>query len=293
MERAIGMGNRIRGASALLAAGVLWGGNGASGEPPRPFEQRLSGTTVALQMVPIPAGETAVPTGDSRMLVSLHPVYMSATEITWDLYDLFVYRLDEEEGEIDPAVDAVTRPSKPYIPPDRGFGHAGYPAISMSARGAQEFCAWLSVRTGRRYRLPTEAEWQHACLAGRAGPYGFEDPGPLAEYAWFKGNAGDQTRPVGQKRANAWGLYDMHGNVAEWVIGADGKPLVRGGSYLDPSEAVTAFSRARQTPDWNASDPQFPKSSWWLADCTFVGFRIVCEMEPDAPTGKGKDDDPL
>jgi formylglycine-generating enzyme required for sulfatase activity len=218
-----------------------------------------------------------VPGENGPLVVRLQPVYMSATEITWDLYDLFVYRLDEEEGEVDPAIDAITRPSKPYIPPDRGFGHAGYPAISMSARGAQEFCVWLSAKTGKTYRLPTEAEWQHACLAGGAGPYGFDDPGNLAEYAWFKDNAGEQTRPVGQKRPSAWGLYDMHGNVAEWVIGADGKPLIRGGSYLDPAEAITAHARAHQTPAWNDSDPQFPKSRWWLADCTFVGFRIVCD----------------
>jgi formylglycine-generating enzyme required for sulfatase activity len=240
--------------------------------PLAPFEQRLSGTTATLNLVPIP------PAGACE---SIAPFYMSTNEITWDLYDLFVYRLDEPaEGEADPAVDAVTRPSKPYIPPDRGFGHNGYPAISMTAKGAQEFCTWLSAKTGRKYRLPTEAEWEHACRAGLAGDYGFEGgPDALGDHAWYKANSGDKTHPVAQKQPSAWGLYDMHGNAAEWVIGADGEPVACGGSYLSTAEEVAATSRQQQTSDWNASDPQFPKSQWWLADCTFVGFRVVCEPE--------------
>src|SRR5690606_8952268 len=191
-------------------------------------------------------------------------VYMSETAITRDLYDLFVYRLEEGVGGESGAADAVTRPSKPYIPPDRGFGQSGYPAISMSDQGAREFCNWLSAKTGKKYRLPTEAEWVHACLAGHEGPYGLDDPTMLPEYAWFEETAGGQTRPVGRKRANAWGLHDMHGNVAEWVIGMDGRAHVRGGSYLDPAEKVVATRREFQSSDWNASDPQFPKSRWWL-----------------------------
>jgi formylglycine-generating enzyme required for sulfatase activity len=298
MKRTGRMNLRIHAGTAAVLLAVCAargaGGGAARGEglgEPAAFEQRLRGTTATLRMVPIPGGEVRITSEGGEQIVRVRPLYMSATEITWDLYDLFVYRLDEGDGEDDPGVDAVTRPSKPYIPPDRGFGHAGYPAISMSALGAQEFCVWLSAKTGRRFRLATEAEWQHACLSGLPGPYGFEGGAEeLGEFAWYKGNSKEKTHAAGRKRPSAWGLHDMHGNAAEWVIGLDGRPQVRGGSYLDPAEDVTALARRRQTPDWNASDPQFPKSQWWLADCTFVGFRVVCEMEGDGHAEERKDD---
>jgi formylglycine-generating enzyme required for sulfatase activity len=242
-----------------------------AGEEPKPFEQRLEGTTATLKLVPIPGGVVEIGEGDQKRAVEVRPFYMATTETTWDLYDLFVYRLDEDDpGLTDKGADAVTRPSKPYIPPDRGFGHAGYPAISMTHKGAQDFCKWLSRRTGRTYRLPTEAEWQHAAGA---------EPPELGDHAWYKANAGPKTHPVGTKAPSARGLHDVRGNVAEWCNGLDGTPVARGGSYLDPAEGVSAAARQLQTSDWNMSDPQFPKSSWWLADCTHVGFRVVCEIE--------------
>jgi formylglycine-generating enzyme required for sulfatase activity len=238
--------------------------------PPSRFQQQVPGSTATLDLVLIPAEDNQTPA-----LVA--PFYLSTTEIPWDLYDLFVFRLDDENQELaDKGADAISRPSKPYIPPDRGFGHSGYPAISMTAKGAQEFCVWLSARTGRNYRLPTEAEWEHACRAGA-------DTAPLADRAWFAENAGNKTHALAQKQPSPTGLFDMHGNAAEWVIGHDGKPVTRGGSYLDTADRVGCAARAKQTSDWNASDPQFPKSAWWLADAPFVGFRVVCEVDPATP----------
>lgn len=227
-------------------------------------------------MIPIPALEGG------------KPLYISKTEITWDLYDVFVYKLDEEGAAAPSGTDAVSRPSRPYIPPDRGYGHAGYPALSMTTHGATEFCAWLSKKTGRTYRLPTEAEWEHACRAGSTTAYSCGDsPSCLADYAWTADNAEGKTHPVGIKKANAWGLHDMHGNVAEWVTTHDGKAVVCGGSFMDGPADCRADSRKLPSEDWNASDPQIPKSQWWLADAPFVGFRIVCEPEEkhnEAPT---------
>lgn len=258
----------------LIAAATGAGAAPRADDPqpqPQPFTQTVPGTTATLQMVPIPP----LPGGT--------PLYMATTEITWDLYDVFVYRLDEDSASPSGA-DAVSRPSRPYIPPDRGYGHAGYPALSMSHHGAAEFCAWLSQRTGRRYRLPTQAEWEHACRAGAATAYACGDsPACLAEHAWTADNAGGTTHPVGKKKANAWGLHDMHGNVAEWATTTDGKAVICGGSFMDAPTDCRADSRKAQTPDWNASDPQIPKSQWWLADAPFVGFRVVCEIDPPAP----------
>jgi formylglycine-generating enzyme required for sulfatase activity len=256
--------------------------------PPESFEQRVPGATATLTMVRVPGASLEIPDPvdpAKRQHVEIKPFFIASTETTWDLYDLFVFRLaDEGAPAPDKGEDAVTRPSKPYIPPDRGFGHAGYPAISMTYKGAEEFCAWLSARTGRAYRLPTEQEWEHACRAGAIGSFSFPDS-RITEYAWFAENAGNKTHPVAARHPNPWGLYDVHGNVAEWAVGSDGKPVTCGGSYLDPADRITAASRAAQAPSWNESDPQFPKSRWWLADCTFVGFRVVCDI-PEAEARK-------
>ncbi|MEX2218734.1 MAG: formylglycine-generating enzyme family protein [Phycisphaerales bacterium] len=266
---------------------------GTSPLPP-PIIQKLPGTTVTLTLVPIPAGPAEVPdpaAPGGKRTIHVQPLFASTTEITWDLYDLYVFRLDESEPDADKdrPPDATSRPSKPYIPPDRGFGHAGYPAISMTFEGAEGFCQWLSARTGRRYRLPTEAEWEHMARAGApaASPYSAGiTPDTLPDHTWHSANSPDKTQPVATRKANPWGLHDLHGNAAEWVRAhaADGKPTTKGGSYRDDAGALAIAARAPQAPGWNASDPQFPKSQWWLADCTWVGFRVVLEPGPPPST---------
>lgn len=238
------------------------------------FVDTIPRTAIQLAMSPVPAGvvravDASAP-GRSRD-VKVGPFWIAKTETTWDLYDVFAYRLDEPDGAEPTDADATTHPTRPYLPPDRGFGHAGFPAISMSAHAAVAFCVWLSSKTGRAYRLPTEAEWEWACRANDATER------PLDDVAWFATNAGRKTHAVGSKKPNAWGLHDMLGNVAEWTMGLDGKPVTCGGSFLDPPERVRADGRARLSPEWNSSDPQIPKSQWWLADCSFVGFRVLCD----------------
>lgn len=242
----------------------------------RPFTVKLEGTRVAIEMKPIPGGEYTYedPTQPGvRKTVTIPPMYVAATELTWDAFDIYVYRLDQEEE----GADVVTRPSKPYVPPHRGYGHDGYPAIGMSYKNAEQFCKWLSEKTGRTFRLPTEIEWEYAARAGSD-----RVPSPdevLDDLAWHYDNAGFKTNPVGRRKPNAWGLYDMLGNTAEWCLGVDGQPVARGGSWDDDPEDVHCRRRQPNDPMWNASDPQIPKSQWWLADCGFVGFRIV--LAPD------------
>jgi formylglycine-generating enzyme required for sulfatase activity len=151
------------------------------------------------------------------------------------------------------------------------FGHHGYPAICMTHRAAVEFCRWLSAKTGRRYRLPTVKEWERAARAVE-GP-----PTDLSATAWFWDNADDSTQRVATKSPNAWGLHDMLGNVAEWCDGNDGPPVVKGGSWRDKASGVTFESGATEDPSWSESDPQNPKSRWWLANGQFVGMRLACE----------------
>src|SRR5206468_1604460 len=92
-----------------------------------------------------------------------------------------------------------------------------YPVGQVSWHDAVAFCQWLSRKEGKTYRLPTEAEWEWACRAGCLGRYHFgDDSRRLGEYAWFADNSNNRSQPVGQKKPNAWGLFDMHGNLAEY-----------------------------------------------------------------------------
>ncbi|MCA9285315.1 MAG: SUMF1/EgtB/PvdO family nonheme iron enzyme [Phycisphaerales bacterium] len=251
--------------------------------PNEVVEIPIPGTTVTFRMVKVPSGHAPPPKPDAAP-EEFGTFWMGETEVPWDVYDVFIYRLDEADP--DPSgtgADATTRPSKPYVPPDRGFGHTGFPAMGMTHMAAERFCDWLSEKTGRRFRLPTEAEWEYACRAGSSGPYCFgDDAGELDEYAWFASNAERSTHATGGKQRNRFGLADVHGNVAEWVNGRDGKPIAKGGSYKDGPDGLAVTARLKQRSSWNASDPQIPKSKWWLADCSFVGFRLVMEDGPGA-----------
>ncbi len=270
----------------------------------KPFLQEVPSAAYKIEMLPIP--------GDA--IKNIKPLWFSKTEITWEAFDVYIYRLDESDTTSEPkgvsprsspptpspdsttppqstitsglpGPDGITRPTKPYLPPDRGFGHEGFAAIGMSRLAAAEFCTWLSKKTGRVYRLPTEQEWEHACLAGGEGPYCFgDDASKLSEYSWFESDSDDAPHPVAKKKPNAWGLYDMHGNVAEWCDTSDAKGVIKGGSFKWSAEEEKATARKLPDRAWNASDPQLPKSKWWLANAPFIGFRIVCEspdVEPD------------
>lgn len=222
---------------------------------------RVPGTTVTFELVRCPPSDADQ---------SVPALWVLRTEVPWELYDIFTYRLDQPEGQ---AADATARPSKPYVPPDRGFGHQGYPAMGMTRKAAEEFCVWLSSHTGITFRLPTATEWTHLAQGG-AGPF---DPSDSDTRAWSTANANFTTHPVARKSANGFGLFDMLGNVAEWVMTDTRRPHAMGGSYREPPESCTPTSTMEQDRSWNASDPQIPKSQWWLADCSWVGFRFVTE----------------
>jgi formylglycine-generating enzyme required for sulfatase activity len=231
------------------------------------FTITVPGTTAKLEFVPIPR-DPADPASK--------PFFLARTETTWDMYDAFVFAMERPETEKDPP-DAFARPSKPYILMDRGFGHAGYPVISVSYKGASEFCKWLAHKTGKPFRLPTESEWERAAQAGASATV------PLADVAWFKDNSELDmrvtTHPIATRQPDALGLYDVLGNAAEWTTSSTGKGVARGGSFREPADLVTPTATRADDKSLNRTDPQIPKSVWWLADGGFIGFRVLCEPE--------------
>jgi formylglycine-generating enzyme required for sulfatase activity len=285
----------------------------------RGYVETIPGSKVKFAMVAIPGGTfwMGSPEGEKgrssdegpRHQVRIAPFWMGKCEVTWDEYDLFhrgrwVSQVDNEKA-LAANADAVTRPTPPYLDETHGFGREGYPAVGMSHHAAMEYCYWLSKVTGKRYRLPTEAEWEYACRAGASTPYHFgDDVSRLASYAWFEKNADDSTHPVGKKWPNRWGLCDMHGNVAEWCLdhyekhiyrsrarlGLTLSPVirptqrryahvVRGGSYIDPARGLRSAARRASHPAWNRIDPDRPQSVWWVWNADCVGFRVVRAVE--------------
>ena len=140
------------------------------------------------------------------------------------------------------------------------------------------FCRWLSAQTGKKYRLPTEAEWEYACRAGSTCRRSSMTPAQADKVRpGTPATADRKTHPVAKKLPNAWKLYDMEGNVGEWGTDADGKFVLCGGHLQRQSGPTAAHHAPSLFPAWQATDPQLPKSRWWLSDGIFCGFRIVCE----------------
>ncbi len=275
----------------------------------------IPGSQLQCKMVPVSEG-SFVMGGDEKdknrqtdetpqRKVSIANFWMGAFEVTRDEFDVF-YK-DETTSE-NSAVDAVTRPSPQYIDFSLGMGkEGGYPINSLSQFAALMYCRWLYNKTGIFYRLPTEAEWEYACRAGSKTVYYFgNDEKQLDTYAWYKNNSGNKFQKVGLKLPNAWGLYDMLGNVCEWTLDHyDEKRLlnmpdnadnpmapadkarypkaIRGGSFADGAAGLRVSARVKSDPAWNRRDPQIPKSKWWLTDAPWVGFRIMRPLKQPSP----------
>ena len=258
-------------AMVALAAGPV-------GETKRPPVEvvEIPGQRVEFKLVKVPAGELVRKGTDGREeRVRIKSFWIGQTEVTWDEYDVFWLALDLPEGERQAARNGHERQGNPYVPPFDVDKRHDWPAGSMPCRWAKAYCAWLSKKTGKTYRLPTEAEWEYACRAG--GPAGRLSKEQLDKVAWYEDNSEDWTHPVGKKAANAWGLYDMLGNVAEWVTRADGSEVVAGGSFEDKAEDVHCGARAAKEASWEKGDPETPKSTSWYWHAKHVGFRVVRE----------------
>jgi formylglycine-generating enzyme required for sulfatase activity len=298
-------------------------------QPPAPagefagYRQPIEGSGVGFDLVAVPGGRFRMGSAETEagreahespvVDVEVEPFWLGKCEVTWAEYDL--WNTDETRPQ-SKRPDGVARPTPPYMDMTFNMGREGYPAICMSHTAAREYCKWLSKTTGKFYRLPTEAEWEYACRAGTTTPYSCGDESKLAEFAWFAANsprvlAADAApvaayHRVGERAPNAFGLCDMHGNVAEWVADhyladayaaargesprrnpffpppqdARGRPIrfphvVRGGSFRDPPAQLRSAARVSSEPAWNERDPQVPKSYWYLTEGQHIGFRVA------------------
>jgi len=269
------------------------------------YEQKITGTSISFKMIPIPAGSFVMgssvnenghqPDEGPASKVTLSAFWMEEHEVTYDEYVLFL----DESRDPGPLPDGVTRPSPPYIDFTLGMGKTGgFPANSMTQYGALMYCKWLYNKTGIFYRLPSEAEWEYACRAGSEKKYSFGDEGKvLSKYGWYAANSGNKYHQIKELQPNAWGLYDMYGNIAEWTLDQytsdyferiknhTSDPVIqpttkypvtlKGGNFGDQADNLRSAARLASSKKWNARDPQIPKSKWWIADAPFVGFRIV------------------
>jgi formylglycine-generating enzyme required for sulfatase activity len=240
-------------------------------------------TKTGIEMVSIPGGEFVM--GDDRgeddekpaHRVRISPFYMDACEVTQESYQKLMGK----------------NPAK--------FAGSDKPVERVRWSEAVQYCNMRSLREGLKpcydaktfecdygadgYRLPTEAEWEYACRAGAATRWSFgDDPGPLGKHAWFKGNAAKASHPVKQKSTNPWGLYDMHGNVAEWCNDFASESYDPQGAAKDPRGPASGEERVLRGGSWSSSDEASRSSARASAPPSFAdvcfgyenyGFRCV------------------
>lgn len=236
--------------------------------------EKLPKSGIEFKMVAIPGGKLET----SGKSVEIKPFLMSATEIPWEVFDQYLLSGEPSKpyDRTEYGPDVIARPSRSYILPDLGWGHQGYPVINIATTTVEMFCRWLSKETGKKYRIPTESEWEWACREGQGAGWKV-DAAEIEKQAWYEENSDDLTHPIGKKAPNKYGLFDMLGNVGEWTKDAEGKFVLCGSHFRDPVANITPTIRRRYEPSWQETDPQLPKSRWWLADAPFAGFRVVRE----------------
>jgi formylglycine-generating enzyme required for sulfatase activity len=222
--------------------------------------------SIGMILVPVPAGEFQMGSPDSdigtisyqpRHLVKItEPFYLSVFEVTQQQYEK-VMGVRPWQGE-------------KFLKEGPDF-----PAVQVSWNDGTDFCRKLSEQEDMEYRLPTEAQWEYVCRAGATTVYSFgDDASELGQYAWHDENSWDigqrYAHRVGQKLPNAWSLYDMHGNVAEWCADAPKNyRVLRGGSFLFGRFDCRSAHQERASPDFRND---------------FIGFRVLStyKAEPAA-----------
>ncbi len=302
------------------------------------FTEKIPGTPISFDMKAIPGGSFKMGSSKKEDFhrpdeapvheVTVSPFFMAEVETTWTQFWAF-YANTMSEGRTPPEttyaqnlaamdVDGISGPTPPFGFPDQGWGGNDRPAITMTHYAAETFCQWLSQKTGKKYRLPTEAEWEYAARAGTETPYFF--PGKpkdfselgfwrrffpaktdnITSYVIYEKNSYNRSQEPDAVEANPFGLKNMLGNVMEYtadrydpeayskrssgvkdpIVTEGDEWVIRGGNYASDASEVRAAARSHTDHDeWMKTDPQQPKSIWWYSDYKGIGFRVVCEVD--------------
>jgi formylglycine-generating enzyme required for sulfatase activity len=300
------------------------------------FTEQIPGTAVSFNMIAIDGGTFKMGSPDKEPFrnqdespqheVTVSSFFMAEVETTWNQFWTF-YSETMSEGRTPPelvyqnnlnalGVDAISGPTPPFGFPDQGWGQGERPAITMTHYAAETFCQWLSEKTGKKYRLPTEAEWEYAARGGKETSYffpgsakDFSDQGfmrnifkpktdSISSYVIYNKNSNGRTQLPNEVMPNPFGLKNMLGNVMEYtadkydpeayskrgsntvnpIVTEGDEWVVRGGGYNSDAADVRSAARNHTEHDvWMRTDPQQPKSIWWYSDIKGIGFRIVCE----------------
>jgi formylglycine-generating enzyme required for sulfatase activity len=249
--------------------------------------------SIGMEFVLIPAGKYLMGSppgepgreaqeGPQREVQISKPFYMGKYEVKISEFREFVkatqYKTDAERngGAYVPVKEKWERKEGVHWMNPGISQKDDHPVVCLAWSDAVEYGKWLSQKTGHSYRLPTEAEWEYACRAGGQQAYSFgSDARELSRYGWYGENSGGKTRPVGQKRPNGWGLFDMHGNVWEWC--QDWYAAYPAGTAIDPGGPLRGSVRVHQGGGW-ASPEKFSRSAVrrnGFGGSFRVGFRLV------------------
>lgn len=244
-----------------------------------------------LEMVGIPGGEFMMGANNGETdeipihKVKIRPFYMSRTEITVKQFRMFIqdtrYKTDAERrgGMISTPKGRIWEKKANWKTPFLSQTD-DHPVVLVSWNDARAFCRWMWKKTGLRFRLPTEAEWEYACRAGSIGEY----YGQLDMIAWYEYNSNGMTHPVKQKKANLFGLFDMTGNVWEWCNDWYEKRYYKVSPFENPNGPLNGKYKVNRGGSW-CSKPQRLRVSFREhdpPDFAFyrIGFRVAYSSNP-------------
>ena len=263
---------------------------------------------LGMTLVLVPAGEFLMGSPDSdptakdiekprhKVRIS-RPFYLGAHEVTVGQFRAFVsatgYRTEAEaSGEGGTVYNSAKKDFEqipecnwrnPGLPLPQGDDE---PVVQVSGNDAAAFCRWLSDQDHRSYRLPTEAEWEYACRASTTTRWCMgDDPAQLDQFAWVRDQVGCSTHPVGRKKPNAFGLYDMHGNVWEWCLDRfrpypDAPEVDPSGASAGPMGVLRGGACARAEVDRTRSAARLRRKPSYRFNK--YGFRVCCPLAATA-----------